>query len=252
MLRLFQIDHQRAGRAYSQRECVHSESLEGLDIELLLEPFDGGVVNERPFLDSGDVEILPVLCPDTLLVAFLDNDFLGRQRGQHGPDVVQRTLGDLERACGHVQESCAALVLVEGQAGEEVVLLLVQKLVVEGDARRDQFRDTPFYKLLGEFGILQLVADSHLVARPDKLRKIDVQGVVRESGHLDVAFVPVGFPGLDDAQDLADQHRVIRVGLVEVPDPVKQHRFGVLRLHREKLFDKRSVLRHLTFRHVNA
>ena len=33
--------------------------------------------------------------------------------------------------------------------------------------------------------------------------------MVRESGHLDVALVSVGFLGLDNAKDLADQHRVI-------------------------------------------
>ena len=76
--------------------------------------------------------------------------------------------------------------------------------------------------------------------------------MVRESGHLDVALVPVGFLGLDNAKDLADQHRVIRIGFVEVTHPVKQHRLRMLGLHREKLFDQRSVLQYLTFRHINV
>ena len=118
-------------------------------------------------------------------------------------------MGDLERSGGNIQKGGSALVLVECQAGEEVVLLLVKQLVVESHSRRNQFCNTSFDQFLGEFRVFQLVADGHLVARTDKFRKIDVYGVVRESGHLDVALVSVGFLGLDNAKDLADQHRVI-------------------------------------------
>ncbi len=129
---------------------------------------------------------------------------------------------------------------------------MVKQLVVESHSWRNQFGHTAFHEFLGEFRILQLVADGHLVARADKFRKIDIYGVMWESGHLDVAFVPVGFFGLDNAQNLADQYSVIRIGLVEVSDPVKQQRFGMLGFHREKLFDQRSVFRYLIFRHINV
>ena len=252
MLGLLQVDHQRPGRAYSQRKAFNRESLEGLHAELLPEPFDGGIVDESPLLDCGDEESIPVPFLDPFLETPLNHNLFRVQGGDKRAYVVQRSLSHLERACGDIQESRSAPVPVECEAGQEIILLLVQKLVIEGYSWRDKFGDTSFDKFLGEFRVFQLIADGHLVAGADKFREVGINGVVRESGHLDVALVPVGFLGLDDAQNLADQHRVIGIRLVEVSDPVKQHRLRMLSLHREKLFDERSVLQHLSFCHVNV
>ena len=74
--------------------------------------------------------------------------------------------------------------------------------------------------------------------------------MVGKSGHLDIALVSVGLACLDDTKDLADKHGVVGIGFVEIPDPVKEHRFRVLSLHGKKLLDQRSVFWSLAFRHL--
>ena len=252
VLRLLQIDHQRPGRTDAQREAVHCESLQRIDAELLLQPLRGRLVDEGPFLDGGHVELLPEPLLDPFLVSPLHYDLLRMQGRKQGADVVQLSLGDLELAGGDVQKGCPALILFEAQAAEEVVLLLVQQLLVEGDARRDEFRHSALYEFLSEFRVFQLVADRHLVAGADQFREVGVDGMVREAGHVHEPLVPVGLPGQHDAQHLADQHGVVGIGFIEIPHPVEEHRFGVLRLHREKLLDQRSVFENLSFRHAGS
>ena len=73
---------------------------------------------------------------------------------------------------------------------------------------------------------------------------------MRETGHLDISFISVGFAGLDDPKHLADKHRVVRIRLIKIPHPVKQHSLGMLGFHREKLLDQRGIFGSLAFHHL--
>ena len=69
--------------------------------------------------------------------------------------------------------------------GEKIVLLMIQDIVVDGNTGRDQLCDAPFHQLLRQLRVFQLVADSHTLTGTYQLRQIAVQGVVRETCHLD-------------------------------------------------------------------
>ena len=128
------------------------------------------------------------------------------------------------------------------------MLFLVQHLFPESKARGHEFGDSPPDKCLGEFRVFELVAYGDLVSGTYQLGQIEFYGMVRESGHRDVAFVPVRALRLHDAQDLARQYRIVGICLIEIPHPVQQYGLRMLGLHGKILFQKRSVLR-LFFRH---
>ena len=86
---------------------------------------------------------------------------------------------------------------------------MVEELVIEGDSRGDKLRYSSLDEFFRELRILKLVTDSDFVPCPDKFGEICVQSVVGEARHLDITLVPVGFPRLDDTENLADKHSVV-------------------------------------------
>ena len=152
-------------------------------------------------------------------------------------DVIDSALRHLECAGAHVEEGRTAVArAVEGHAAEEVVLFLLQHPFAEGHAGRKYFRDTAFDQfVLGQLRVFQLVADGHLVARAHEAREILLDGVMRHPCHGHLPFFAVAAVGLDQPQYLAHQHGVVGVGLIEIPHPVEQDGFGVLRLDGEVL-----------------
>ena len=115
------------------------------------------------------------------------------------------------------------------------MLLLLQHLLAECQARGHEFGDSPLDKCPGELRVLELVADCNLVPGPDELGEVQFYGVMRETGHGHVSLVPVGTLREDDSEDLAGQYGIVRIGLVEVSDPVKKDGLRVLGLHIEIL-----------------
>ena len=115
------------------------------------------------------------------------------------------------------------------------MLLLLQHLLPECQARSHEFGDSPLDKCPGKFRVLKLVADGNLVPGPDELCKVQFYGVMGETGHCHVSLVPVGTLREDDSEDLAGQYGIVRIGLVEVPDPVEKDGLRVLGLHIEIL-----------------
>ena len=216
MLRLLQVDQQRAGRADRERESLDGEALQALHLELLAEPLHGGVLHEGPFVEAGRIEIAEALLDGAQHLA-LDHQLLGLQGAEQRADVVDAALRHLESARGHVQEGGAAALALEGQAGEVVVFLLLEHPFAEGDARGEDLRDAALDELvLDERGILQLVADGHFVAAAHEFLEVAVDGVVREAGHRGVALLAVGAAREHESEHLADQHGVVGVGLIEV------------------------------------
>ena len=64
---------------------------------------------------------------------------------------------------------------------------------------------------------------------------------MRHAGHGHFPFLAVAAVGQDQPQHLAHQHGVVGVGLIEIPHPVEQDGFGVLRLDGEVLPEHRGV-----------
>ena len=241
VLRLLQVDQQGAGGAEGEREAVDGEALEALDLELLAEPLHGGVLHESPLVQAGGV-VVPEALLDGAQQLALHHQLLGLERAQQRADVVQGPLGHLEGARGHVQEGRTAFLSLESQPGEVVVLLLVQHPLAEGDARGEDLRDPALDELvLDEGRVLQLVADGHLVAGAHQLLQVPLDGVVREARHRSLPLVAVGAAREHEAEDLAHEHGVVGVGLIEIPDAVQEHRLGVLGLDTEILLQHRGI-----------
>ena len=64
---------------------------------------------------------------------------------------------------------------------------------------------------------------------------------MRKSRHGNVALVTVGPSGLNKPYQLAGQHRIIGIGLIKVPHPVKQDGLRMLRLYGKILLEQRCI-----------
>ena len=200
--------------------------------------------------------MVTVLLFHTLLIASRNKEFLWRERPQEGSYVVERTFRHLESSCGNIQECRTAFILVECQAGNVVVLLLLQKLLAEGYAGSHQFGDASLDYLLCELRILQLVTHCHLVARTHKSRKVSLEGVMRESCHRNGTGSRAGTLCKDDAEHLAGGQGIISICFIKIAAPEQKHCLRMFRLHGEKLLHHRCFGRflfcHFIFFYIKA
>ena len=241
---LFKVEDQGPGRAEGQGIVLHPEALEASDSQLLLELIGGGVLYEGPLVEGRDVGAGELVAYGFRVVA-AHHQFLGGEGLYEGMDVIEAALGHLEGAGAHVEEGgAAAIVGVEGQPAQIVVLLLLEHAFAEGYARRKYLGDTAFHQLvLYQFRVFQLVADGHFVSGPYKLGEILLYGMMRHPGHLHRAFLAVGTVGEHQPQHLACKDGVVGVCFIEIPYPVKQYGLGVQRLGGEVLLEHRGVFR---------
>ena len=130
---------------------------------------------------------------------------------------------------------------MKSQACKEVVLFLLQKLVVEGDARSHEFGDSSFDDFLRELGIFELVADCNLVARAHQARQIHVKRMVGETGHRDCVRSCIGALCQHDSQHFAGYQGIVTISLIKVSTPEQKQRLRVLRLHGEELLHHRCL-----------
>ena len=87
MVRLAEIDKEGTGGADSERATVYGKAFQGLCPELAAEPLDGGLVDEGPFLDGGNVCPFSVLGDGNLLAASLDKPLFRGEIAQERADV---------------------------------------------------------------------------------------------------------------------------------------------------------------------
>ena len=245
MLGLFQIYQKSSGRSDRKRESVHCKSLQRIDLKLSFKLFYGIVIYEGPFLEGRYVIMIsiPFLC--ALLVASRHEKLLRSERAQEGPDVIERSLCDLECTCRDIQKRGTALVLVECQSSYVVMLLLLEKLVAERDTRSHKLRDASLDDLLCQLRVFQLVAHGHLIACTHKSRKVCLEGMMRKSCHGNRSRNGAGTLCKHDSEHLAGCQGIISVCLVKIAAPEQKHCFRMLRLHREELLHHRCFGRFL-------
>ena len=214
---------------------VDAEPLERSGLKVLEQPVAGRLEVEHPV-----VHLLRQIAHcgrvlEVLAVGALDEHLLGLEVAQQLVDIVDGPLCCHKLTGADVQECHTQLGLAEVHRGQEVVLLAVEDVAAQHHTRRDQLGDAAFDQLLGQLGILKLVADGHALASPHELGQVGVQGMVRKSGHLGVAAGAVAAPRQCDAQNLAGDDCVLHIGLIEVAAAEQQYRIGMLRLHLEEL-----------------
>ena len=167
VLGLLEVENQRAGGAYAQREGVDREALQALHAELLAELFVRGFIDKGPFVHAGDVVIAETLF-HRISDRAVHDEFLRLEGRQQSADIIKAALRHLEGAGAGVQEGRAADIVLEIEAAEIIVLFLVQHAFAEGHAGRKYLCHTAFNKLVfRKRGVLQLVANCDLIAGAD-------------------------------------------------------------------------------------
>ena len=66
---------------------------------------------------------------------------------------------------------------------QEVILLVVQDIILQGNTWGNQFRNATFYKFLCQLWVFQLVADGHSPTRSYKLWEVCIQRMMWKTSH---------------------------------------------------------------------
>ena len=247
MLRDVEIVKDGAGSHYGVVHLVDAEPFQALCLELLKQTIVGGLLGKHPLVHL----IGEVFRRERLVEAFtaraFDKHLLRREIGQQLVHVVHRAFGRHELAGADVQESHAARLAAEMHRPEEIVLAIVEHIAVDGHARSHQFGNSALHELLRQLGVLQLLADGHTLSGTHQLRKVGVQGVVRESRHLDCLCGTVGAFGKGYAENLRGNDCIRGICLIKVAHTVEQNGVGMLLLHLEILLHQRGL--YYLFRH---
>ena len=220
---------------------LHAEALERLYVEVAQQLLVGRLLGENPVVELKGEELVAEpalkLCP----AAALKEHFLRREVDEQLLYIVVGAFAGEEFAGRYVEKRHSAGRLAEVDGGQEVVFLVVKHVVGHGHSGCNQFGYASLNELLGELGVLQLVADGHSPARPYELWQIRVERMMRKSGHLRRVFrASVVAPGERYAQYLAGVYGVLKVCLIKVSATKQQQRVGVLCLQRHKLLHHRG------------
>ena len=252
MLGLFQIYEQSSCRCDSKRETVYGESLQGVHLQLFLELGYRIVIYESPLFQSRNVEMVSILLACAFLVSSRHEELLRSERAQQSADIVQRALRNLKCSRRDIQKRSTALVLVECQPGDVVVLLLLEKLLVESHTGSHQFSNSALYYILCKLRIFKLVAHRHLIARADQSREICLKRMIWESRHRNSSWSRAGTLCEHDSENLAGCQRIIAICLIKIAAPEKKHCFRIFRLESKILLHHRCLGRfflcHFVFR----
>ena len=121
-------------------------------------------------------------------------------------DLFPLQLGDMSRAGGNIRKAETGGVPFQEDAGDVVVLVILQHAALDDGARGDHTDDVPLDQPLGLGRVLHLLADGHLVALGDEAGRISLVAVEGHTAH--------GCPLLQSAL-------LARQGQVQFPDTVR-------------------------------
>ena len=216
-----------------------AEPLEVVHLEVAKEPVGGAFQGERPVVHlEGEITGRERL-GETPAVAALDEHLLGREVPHQLVHIVDVALGSEKLAGADVEKGHPYRFFAKMNRGQEVVLLAVEDGAAHHHTGGHQLGDAALHQLLGELGVLELVADGHALAGPDELGQIGVERMMRKAGHLGGAAYHTRAPRERDAQNLGGGDRIGTVGLIEVAHTEQQHRIGMLCFHLVELFHHR-------------
>ena len=139
-------------------------------------------------------------------------------------------LMDEKLARGHIRESQPRLVPREAHGQQEVVRPLVQHVVLDDRTRGHNADHVSLHKPLGQGGILQLLADGHLVALGDELFHIGVDRVVGYAAHGGALLQAAVPPGQGQLQLPGGLLRIVEEHFIKIAQAEKQQAILILRL----------------------
>ena len=173
------------------------------------------------------------------LEAALHEQFFGRHRGESLVDIVGRAFRGEKLAGADIEKSHSARGLAEMHGGKKVVFAPRQHVVVHCHAGRHKLCYAAFHELFGELGVFELLAYGHALSGADELGQVAVEGVMGETGKLDVLGRAVGAAGEGYAQYFGGLDGIVGEGFVKVADAEQQYGVGMFCLHLGVLLHKR-------------
>ncbi|OPX76876.1 MAG: hypothetical protein A4E43_01257 [Methanosaeta sp. PtaB.Bin005] len=123
-------------------------------------------------------------------------------------------------ASGNVHKGKAHILIPLHYRRQEVVAGLVQHGGLDYRSRGHHPGDGSFHQTPGKFGVLHLVADGHLMPRPDEPGEVGIEGMIRDPCQRDLLSLVVFLPGGEgDVQIAGNDDCIVGKGLVKVAHP---------------------------------
>ena len=205
------------------RQLVYAEALERVGLKMRQEALVGSIRRVNPVVELVGIIFGPEIFGEHLLFGTLKDDFLGAKTADELVDIFDASLGAEKFAGTDVEKGDARGVFAEVYAGEEIVFLVIEYVVVKRDTRRHQFRNAALDDLLGQFGIFQLLADSHPLTGAHELGQVGIQRMIGKTGKLDVRSLSIGAAREGDTEDFGREYRIFRKRFVKVADAEQQY-----------------------------
>ena len=157
-------------------------------------------------------------------------EFGGGQAAELVGEVVLGEILDQEASGRQVDPSESRAIVVDEQAGEEVVRARVERVLFGDRARGDDAHDRAIDDALGLFGIRHLLADGDLVPLLDEAHQVPLHRLDRHAGHRQRVGRALRARGQRDPELARRDLRVVAEQLVEVAHPEEEQCIGLLLL----------------------
>ena len=198
LLRLIKVLEQRTGGDCAAAEIVKPQTLQGGNMEMLLQYFLAGIIIKIIVIERGDRD--PESGPEILEIeaghhqALIANDF-GRHEFLNFILQLLRgvRLGYQALSGGNVRDGHAVAVGGTDDTHEIVVSGLVQLLLTDHGAGSDDPDDLTFYQAFGQLRVFHLFTDRDFVTQGNQFCDIGIRGVKGNAAHwgpfLQTAFL---------------------------------------------------------------
>ena len=131
-------------------------------------------------------------------------------------------LSDVRRTGGDIGKADTGFAILQKDAGDIVVFIVLQHAALDDRTRRDDPDDIPFDKALCLGRVFDLLTDGDLVALRDELCHIALVAVERHAAHGCALFQTALFAGQGQIQLPGCRFGIVKEHLVEIADAVEQ------------------------------
>ena len=123
---------------------------------------------------------------------------------------------------------------------QKVILPVIQYIIIDGNTRSYQFRNTPLHQFLGHFRVFQLVTDRHTLSGTYQFRQIRIQCMMRESRHFNSLSFTIGTLSQGNSQDFGCNNSISRISFIEVAATKQHNGIRMLGFQVQELFHHRG------------
>ncbi len=176
----------------------------------------------------------------TFFEASLNKHFFWRHIAQNLVYIVQASFGSEEFSRTDIQKRNSTQSFAKMNCSQPIVFATRKHIIVHGHARCNQLGYATLDKFFSEFGIFQLLTDSHTLPCSDQLWQITVEGMMGESGQFYILSRPVGPSRKSYAQNFRSFDGVVGKSFIKIAHTKKQNSVGMFRFHLGILLHQRS------------